>query len=930
MSHRERAGGRVGRTFGPYRVVAELGEGGMGVVYRAEHSKLRKPVALKFLHPDLVREEAFRQRFAREARAAASLDHSNICPVYDYDERDGEAFIAMAFLEGRTLRERLAAEGPLPALDAVVVAIQVAEGLQEAHARGVVHRDVKPSNLMLLPSGQVKILDFGLATLQGATRITRSREAHGTVGYMSPEQATGKPTDGRTDLWSLGVVLYEMLAGRPPFGGDYPDAVLYAVVHDEPPPLREARPDAPPEAELIVRRALAKNPDERYTDAAAMLRDLRELRRRLAGPKPNPWPPWPNWLRWLLTQLLPYRARVALLAAALLVLAGAVVAWRLGFGERGGLPDARSWPVAEDVAWAGEPALSPDGSFLAYAGRAGGQQDIYVCGAEGGAALRLTQDAATDHDPAWLPDGTALLFASDRGGATGIWRVERLGGEPRSILANAESPAISPDGRWLAFGRADASGLSRIHVAPLDGSGEARRTTGDAGPPGSHTNPCWSPDGKRICFATGHDLWVVPAAGGEPRRLTRGGIDDTDPVWSADGRHVYFSSARDNTRALWRVGARGGMPRRVTPGSGPESHPSLDAAGRRLAYTTSTDEADEDVVLIDRFPGREALAVPGGRKPAGPAQAASEDTATAARAAGRTDAAAGMTGGPGGGGETWTSLAAGRHDDFQPTIAPDGGAVAFVSGRRAARNEVWLQRLRNGRPDGEAVQLTDQPGNACHPAFSPDGRWVAYYRYVGEQRDVWIVPAAGGPPHRFTDHTAEDLHPAWSPDGRRLAFASDREGTHAIWVAPVADGRPAGPAARLTPAGLPALFPAWSPDGASVAFIGQRDDRVRAFVVPAAGGSARELGPDVRPCRLRWCRASGALWMSAEWEDGTLSVRELPPGGGPARPLEPPVRLGAAQGSGMFDADGDGRFVTFSLPRQQGGVWVLEARSGSY
>lgn len=899
MSHRERAGGRVGRTFGPYRVVAELGAGGMGVVYRAEHTKLRKPVALKFLHPELVREAPYRQRFAREARAAAALDHSNICPVYDYDEHDGEAFIAMAFLEGRTLRERLAAEGPLPVLDAVVVAIQVAEGLQEAHARGVVHRDVKPSNLMLLPSGQVKILDFGLATLQGATRITRSREAHGTVGYMSPEQATGRPADGRADLWSLGVVLHEMLAGRPPFAGDYPDAVLYAVVHDEPPPLRAARPDAPPELELVLRRALAKDPGDRYADAAAMLRDLREVRRRLAGGVPR------FSGRWLLTQLLPYRARVALLAGALLLLAGAVVAWRLGFGARGGLPDARSWPAAEDVAWAGDPALSPDGSFLAYAGRSGGQQDIYVCGAEGGAALRLTQDAATDRDPAWLPNGAALLFVSDRGGTAGIWRVERLGGEPRQVLANAEFPAVSPDGRWLAFGRADASGLSRIHVAPLDGGGDARRLTGDAGPPGSHTNPCWSPDGKRICFATGHDLWVAPAGGGKPRRLTRGGIDDADPVWSADGRHVYFSSARDNTRSLWRVGARGGWPRRITPGSGPESHPSLDAAGRRLAYTTSTDETDEDVVLLDRFAGR-----------------------AAARAAAGGPGSGGDSGG--GGGEAWTSLEAGRHDDFQPTIAPDGGAVAFVSGRRAGRNEVWLQRLRDGRPDGEAVQLTDQPGNACHPAFSPDGRWIAYYRYVGEQRDIWIVPAAGGLPRRFTDHAGEDVHPAWSPDGRRLAFASDRAGVRAIWVAPVADGQPAGPAVRLTPEGLPALFPAWSPDGSSVAFIGQRDDRARAFVIPASGGSVRELEPDIRPYRLRWCRASGALWMSAEWEHGTISVRELPLDGGPARPLDPPVPLGPAQGNGMFDADGEGRFVTFSLPRQQGGIWILETRRGRY
>ncbi len=269
-----------GQTVSHYQILEKLGEGGMGVVYKARDSRLGRTVALKFLAADRVAEPSLRQRFHHEAQAAAALDHPNICTVYEIDERDGETFLAMAFVDGPTLREKIE-QRPLGLEEAIGIAIQIGEGLEAAHERGIVHRDVKSANILLTPSGQARITDFGLATLADRTRLTQEGAIVGTPQYMSPEQARGEVVDRRSDLWSLGVVLYEMVCGQLPFGGETAPAAVFAVLHKEPEPLTALRSRVPMELDRIVAKALAKNPAERYQHAADILVDLRSVRRLL-------------------------------------------------------------------------------------------------------------------------------------------------------------------------------------------------------------------------------------------------------------------------------------------------------------------------------------------------------------------------------------------------------------------------------------------------------------------------------------------------------------------------------------------------------------------------------------------------------------------------------------------------------------------------
>ena len=497
----------IGKTISHYRVLEKLGEGGMGVVFKAEDTKLKRTVALKFLHPRVLQGERSQARFIREARAAASLDHSSICHVYDFDEADGQTFLAMAYVEGHSLRELLAA-GPLPLSDIVLHAIQVAEGLEAAHRQGVIHRDIKPSNVMITPEGQAKIMDFGLASMPEATKVTRSGTTVGTMAYMSPEQTRGAELDFRSDIWSLGVMLHELTTGQVPFGGDHDHAVAYAIQKRQPAPVVELRPDAPLELVWVIEKCLAKDPKDRYRDATELLRDLRMLRQKLVtgtGPR------FPTWV-------LRNRTRMLLFAGALLVAAVVTTLTIMRPFDRGEgpLPLGKPMQVTGNVAWEGAPELSPDGSRIAFASNAAGNLDIYVIGSRGGNPLQLTDDPANDIDPSWLPDGSGLVFTSDRLGESSIWQVDQMGGGATLLIEEAEEPAVSPDGEQIAFAFTTASGYNRIFVAPLSDLTRSRQLTRTGDGPTTHEFPAWSPDGPLICYATEHDLWVVRPLAARP------------------------------------------------------------------------------------------------------------------------------------------------------------------------------------------------------------------------------------------------------------------------------------------------------------------------------------------------------------------------------------------------------------------------------
>ncbi len=314
----------IGQTVSHYRIIAKLGAGGMGVVYQAEDTALQRTVALKFLPPELTRDADAKQRFLHEARAAAALDHPNICNMHEIGETaGGEIYLVMACYEGETLRDRIR-RGPLPLAEALSLAIQAGDGLAEAHARGVVHRDIKPANLFITTKGQLKILDFGLAKLAGASALTQTGSTLGTVGYLAPEQARGEAIDARTDIWSLGVVLYELVAGQSPFRGEYAQAVIYEILNEAPPPLTGVRTGVPLELERIVAKCLAKDPAERYPHMEDLLVDLRHVRGESGTATPVPPGSDPTGMtrtKPAATGWLTRRPRVAVLVLALLAAA---------------------------------------------------------------------------------------------------------------------------------------------------------------------------------------------------------------------------------------------------------------------------------------------------------------------------------------------------------------------------------------------------------------------------------------------------------------------------------------------------------------------------------------------------------------------------------------------------------------------------------
>jgi Tol biopolymer transport system component len=520
--------------------------------------------------------------------------------------------------------------------------------------------------------------------------------------------------------------------------------------------------------------------------------------------------------------------------------------------------------------------------MVAYASEAEGNVDVWVVDAQGGDPLRLTDGPAVDRAPAWFPDGSAVAYLSVSDGRPAIRKVPRLGGQSVLLVADATDPAVSPDGTRIAFARPSAGGDMRIFVAPLADPEAARMVTTDGDGVWNHEQPAWSPDGTRLAYAAQNDLWVVPADGGSARRLTSDGEYDREPAWSADGRFVYFSSFREGTLALWRVPARGGPASRVTLGTGPESQPTLSADGTRLAYSTLLDTAD--LVVHDLATGTE--------HPIGDLR-----------------------------------------DEESPVFAPDGRSVVFVSDRRNGMVDLWLQPLsETGQPLGAARRLTDNPGTVAQPAFSPDGRWVAYHRVFEGQRDIWVVPVLGAAPVRFTGDAALDVHPDWSPDGRFLAWVSDRGRGQQPWIAPVANGRPAGPPRLLTAEPISFEAPAWSHDGSQIALVGfDRRGAAEVWVVGVNGGASRRITTGAQALRICWdWQRPGALLVAGFWGQPRLSVRRVAGDGSADYPPEIVAWMGTSRLRGDFDQSRDGRLLVFGRQDARGDVWILEAPRRRY
>ncbi len=820
----------IGQTVSHYHVLEALGRGAMGTVYKAHDDRLDRFVALKFLARDLSRDPAANQRFVREAKAASALDHPNICTIYDIDAtEDGELFIAMAYYQGETVKDRVA-RGVLPIPDALDIAVQVADGLMTAHRAGIVHRDIKSPNLIITEDGLVKIVDFGLAKLAGQPHLTKRGIKMGTVSYMSPEQSRGEEADVRSDVWALGVTLYEMMTGQLPFqGGDA--AVMLAIEHKAPPSMNSLRDEMPIELDQVVGRAMAKSAEERYQSAADLRSELQRIQEVVEEPLGRV-------IR--LPPRKPRRRPIVLVGLGVVLIAAVLGALSL-LPKRVPAPQlSNAVQVTSAIGVEDWPALSPDGHSLAYTSHQSGNSDIWVIQIGVGQSVNRTGDhEGSDTQPSWSPDGRQIAFKSRRNGG-GIFLMPALGGTPRrvtSCLGQRGPPQWSPDGRELAHVVQDTTGhfveiislsTREIRRLPLPGKLLHR---GDLS---------WSPSGRVFAYmdaATSDSesslLWVLRIRDGEAFQVANGVAWNWGPSWATDDRALYYVSNRGGGNDLWKQpmaqdGRPHGPPRKLTTGMRMR-RACFSQDGSRLAYAGGTGLMGVSnvwrVPILDERPA------------------------------------------------TWEDAQQLTFDDADASfmdISPDGTQLVFDSDRRGNR-DIWLIPSEGG----PLQQITTDPALDCGPRWSPSGKGIAFYSSRSGNRDIWLMPELFGPVRQLTTDTAADWVLSWSPDGEEIAFTSSRSGTAEIWVKPASGG----PARQMMTREGTEFHVDWSPDGDWVAFTSVPPGEWGLWRLSVPGGEivpvARDgaflgrFSPDGKKIYFTECLQRGGNIWEMSLEDGT-------------------------------------------------------------
>ena len=746
----------------------------MGVVYKAEDTRLNRTVALKFLSSHIVVSPDDKVRFVREAHTAAALDHPNICTVHEIDEVDGRTFIAMAFVEGSSLKEQTDS-GPLAIDNAVSLAIDIAQGLQEAHEKDIVHRDIKSANIMVTKKGTAKITDFGLAKLAGATDVTKTGTTVGTAAYMSPEQARGENVDHRSDIWSLGVVLYEMLTGRLPFRGDHNHAVVYQIVHENPDPTTSVQTGVPLKLEQIVDKCLQKDASDRYQHADDILVDLRSVgTSRSVQPKTN-----------LVKYVLPLS--VVLVAAVLIAVLGPFSAQRNQAGSENPLAQAVFTKITNFGGAETGAALSPDGKIVAFVSNRDGPFDLWVLQVGTGDVHNRTRGQVGDarhslRELGFSADGLEIWLGGTM--ERRLQLIPLLNGPPRTALKEKVINADwSSDGSMVVYTTPDPG--DPVFVADGDGTNSREILASE---PGQHQHyPTMSFDDQWIYLIRGRegigelDLWRVRPDGRDLERLTEGHSDAAYPTPISKRTVLYV--ARNEVGLgpwLWTLDVETKVTRRANIGLARYSSVAASADGRRLVATMQNPQATLwSVPILDRKAVENDVS----------SYPLPADRALAPRFRG-DDLFFLSSHGPGDG--LWRLRDQKLVEIWKGTDTPlfeaaaishDGSSVAIML-RRDSQLRLHLMSVTGGdlRSVGETIEFH---GTA---AWSPDGRWITAGGIEAGSPGLFKMSVDGGLAERIAH--GEALDPVWSPNGDVIIYSGKQVGAFSTLLAVSPDGTP--------------------------------------------------------------------------------------------------------------------------------------------
>jgi len=874
-----------GDRLGPYEILAPVGAGGMGEVYKARDARLDRLVAIKILPHDRTGDEDRKRRFVQEAKAASALNHPNIVTIYDIGSENGIDFLVMELVPGKSL-DQLIPRGGMRLSEILRAAVQIADAFSKAHAAGIVHRDLKPANVMLTPEGQVKILDFGLAKLTQSppseSDATRTIAAHtgegtvlGTTAYMSPEQAEGKPVDARSDIFAFGSLLYEMSTGQRAFRGDTQMSTISAILRDDPKPASEFRNDIPAQFARVITRCLRKDPARRFQHMADLKVELEDLKEesdsgKLGGAVPAAKPSKgrrPKTMLWI--------------GAAAAVVIAAVVAARLWSDKPVADAPLQAIPLTSYVGVQDDPSFSPDGSQVAFSwdGEKEDNLDIYVKLVGSGAPLRLTTDPAWDGFPSWSPDGRSIAFERRSGsrGEIAVMTVPPLGGPERKLAQFFVPPFFSylpglcwtPDSKSIVVGGAEQANQSiRLYAISVE-TGERKPWTTPPSQINGDGTPAFSPDGRTLSFWREKNLNVgnlmmldlskdfTPV--GEPRQVIIPGFPDIiQPIWSADGRDVLFKSGNRITARLYRAAASGGSPARALDWAGTGvTAAAVSVAGHRMVFGTRVQNSN-----IYRAP---------------------------------TD----------GKGPVEKFISSTYRESF-PQYSPDGKRLAFYS-NRTGTTQIWTSAA-----DGSGAQpLTSMNAPiTASPRWSPDGKTISFDSNAGGSWQIYTINSEGGKPRQMTNDAFTNVTSNWSRDGRWIYYAR-KSGEEQVWKVSAQGGA----AIQVTRNG--GGLPFESPDGKWLYFA-KGDGATGLWKMPVEGGPETQVVNAVYRANFA-VLDRGIYFTPPRGANGESAVQYLDFATGAIKtiyPLDKTIDLG-------FTVSPDGRYVLWSQIDHQGSNLML-------